>query len=682
MRADIHGGRLRLGDVLIATGEALLSDGRIASTRDPDTPLHWHIEGETIRLVYRNATRSPVRIEQLRPLVARETSLRDLRISSTGWQSWSRSNPPIPFAPNALAAGPPIRGPYLPHRAPDSQSEAWMTILCAADRPPVLFGFTSAEHQLGTIELSQAADGTYRLIAATELEGIAIVPGAELRSEPLLVSSGDEVRLQARYAQAVADAMQPRRQDEVLTGWCSWYQLYTTVSEADVQRNLTVLSERREQLPLRLIQLDDGFQHAVGDWLELNEKFPSGMPALVADIRAKGFMPGVWLAPFLVSEHSHIFAAHPDWVLRDQDGAPMNALHNWGGANYALDTTHPAAMDYALHAVHTAAHEWGYDYLKLDFLYAAALRGVRHQPNVTSVEAYGAAMRQIREVVGERFILASGAPLLPSAGLVDAMRIGSDVAAYWGREGNSDGPALSNAMRATLARGWFHGRWWTNDPDCVIVRDHDTELSLAEVQAWATVVALSGGMLFVGDDVAEVEPERLEILARLIPPSGLAAEVSAPIVDRMPERLHLRVQRPWAEWSVVGIGNWSTSSVDATFVPTEWGLPPGRYHLFDLWQGEYLGCQPALKLGTLAAHAVRLLSVHLDLGRPQTVGSTGHLLGPAMDLAAEQWDPLTRELLLKPSGNGPAARRVEFVVANVSGGVQRVAATAEVRLRC
>src|SRR6185503_2721436 len=196
----------------------------------------------------------------------------------------------------------------------------------------------------------------------------------------------------------------------------------------------------------------------------------------------------------------------PDWVIRDEQGQPLNALYNWGAPNFALDTTHPAALEYVLHAVHTAVHEWGYDYLKLDFLYAAAMRGQRHDPTLTSVQAYRQAMQRIREVAGDRFILASGAPLLPSVGLVDGMRIGSDVAAYWGRDGgNSDGPALSNAMRATLARGWFHGRWWHNDPDCVIVRAHDTDLTLDEVQAWAAVVALSGGMVFVGDDVSQVE---------------------------------------------------------------------------------------------------------------------------------------------------------------------------------
>jgi alpha-galactosidase len=669
MLADAQDGVLRAAG-LEGTGEVLLSDGRVLSTTDETAPLRWHVDGDAIRLVYRNDTPTTVSVEQLRPLVARRALAGDgLRVSSTGWQSWSRSNPPIPFAPNAQTAAPPIRGPSLPHRAPDSQVEPWMTVLAWPDQAPLLIGFTSASHQLGTIELIPTPDGAYDLIAATELEGVPLAPGGEVSSEPLMIARGEEAALRERYAQAVANEMRPREQTEVLSGWCSWYQLYTSVSERDVRRNLANLSARREQLPLRLIQLDDGFQHAVGDWLELNEKFPSGMPALVSEIRGQGFIPGLWLAPFLLSARSRTYAAHPDWVVRDEHGAPLNALHNWGAENYALDTTCPAALEYVLHVIRTTTEQWGFEYLKLDFLYAAAMRGRRQDRSSTAVETYRRAMLAIREAAGNRFVLGCGAPLLPSIGFVDGMRIGSDVAGAWGSDGNSDGPALSNAMRATLARGWIHGRWWTNDPDCVIVRAHDTELSLDEVQAWAAVVALSGGMLFVGDDVSEVEPERLELLARLLPPSGQAAEVGPPVVDRMPERLHLRVERAWATWSVIGFGNWSDSAVRASFDPGDWSLPGGAYHLCDLWSGEYLGRHERVDLGgVVPSHALRLLSVHPDVGRPHVVGSTGHLLGPVMDLADEHWDG--RELTLSAS---PAARRGEFVVADSHGAHKRVA---------
>src|SRR5580765_2098402 len=133
----------------------------------------------------------------------------------------------------------------------------------------------------------------------------------------------------------------------------------------------------------------------------------------------------------------------------------------------------------------------------------------------------------------------------------------------------------------------MHARWWNNDPDCVIVRDHDTQLTLDEVRAWAAVVALSGGMFFAGDDVSEVEPERLAILSRLIPPSGHAASVHPPFEERMPQRLRLDLR----ERIVVGVANWSDSVAAAEFDPAEFELPlDSPYHLFDQWSGAYLGC--------------------------------------------------------------------------------------------
>src|SRR5215207_1057199 len=467
MRAEQHAGQLTLLDpsgqtVLVSRAEVLFTDGALSSNLD------WRIDSSrsdqvVIRVAFVNTTAKAVRIEQIRPMIAqrgyRELALGDLAISATCWQSWSRSHPTAPFAPNATTAAPPIRGPRLPHRGPDSQVEAWMTVLQHPDGHSLLLGFLSAESQLGTIEIRPSEDG-HSLIAATELEGITIEPGTEIVSEPLLIAEGTASELIARYAVQVAEKMGARQpHHEVLSGWCSWYQLYTSVSQADVRRNLASLAARRELLPLKLIQIDDGYQHAVGDWLELNNKFSDGMPALVREIRDNGYTPGLWLAPFIISADSHTFARHPEWVVRDEHGEPLSALHNWGAANYALDTSYPEALQWIVDVIRTVCDEWGFEYLKLDFVYAAAMRGERHDPNSTGVEAYRRAMLRIREVAGDRFLLGCGAPLLPSIGLVDGMRIGSDVAAFWGVEGNADGPALRNAARATLARGWFHGHW-------------------------------------------------------------------------------------------------------------------------------------------------------------------------------------------------------------------------------
>jgi alpha-galactosidase len=277
------------------------------------------------------------------------------------------------------------------------------------------------------------------------------------------------------------------------------------------------------------------------------------------------------------------------------------------------------------------------------------------------VQAYRRGIELIRRVAGERFLLGCGAPFLPSVGLVDGMRIGSDVAPFWRAEGDrhETGPALVNALRSTLAHGWMHRRWWVNDPDCVLVRERDSWLTPDEVRAWASVVALSGGMVLVSDDLSRLEPERLAVLARLFPPLGRAAEALPPVVDDIPERLRLPIERPWGRWWIVGLANWADHERPARFDPADWGLPDGAYHLVDLWSGTHRGpTRGPVDLGTLAPHGLHLLAVHPALARPHLVGSTGHLLGEAMDVEEERWDGRALTLAL----SGPRSHRGELLV--------------------
>lgn len=639
------------GAVEIATGPRPADSTRVlqlaqqgSAPDGPDADVRWHVEREgdhglRVRLSVRNATSTPLRVERLLPLVAesgyRALPVDALRMSQTGWQSWSRPHPARAWAPNAERAPPPIRAPYLPLRHPGGMVSPWMSVLRADDAPgALLLGFTTARRLTGVVEVAPAAEGHW-LAAWADAEAHLLQPGQALDSEPLLVLWGAEQPIVEAYADAVAAEMGARRPATIPTGWCSWYEFGARVTEQDVHRNLRSLVAHRETLPLQVVQVDDGYATATGDWLSTNRAtFPAGLCALAEAIRASGLAPGVWIAPFLVSECSAAYAAHPDWVVRGEDGTPLNAIYNWGSANYALDTTHPAALAWLEEVIRTFTREWGFNYLKLDFVYAAALRGQRADPDATGVEAYRRGMQAIRRVAGDEvFLLGCGAPLLPSVGLVDGMRIGSDVATEWCPAGSEDGgPALLNALRSTLVRGWMHRRWWLNDPDCVLVREHDSALTLDEVRAWASVVALSGGMAMLGDDLSRLPPERLAILRRLLPPSGRAAHAFGPLVDDTPQRA--RLETGAAGEAVVALGNWHAAPRAAHFDPAEWGLAPEvTYNLTDLWAGTHHGPhRGVLDLGLLPPHGLRLLAVSTT-GTPPAVDAGRHLLGPALAAA-------------------------------------------------
>lgn len=185
-------------------------------------------------------------------------------------------------------------------------------------------------------------------------------------------------------------------------------------------------------LPVDVVQIDDGYQKALGDWLTLSGRFRSR--AGIADaIRARGRRAGIWTAPFLVDPASDLAAEHPEWLVRDTDGGFTHAGRNWGHDLRVLDTTHPDAAAYLTGVFRTLRAE-GYDYFKVDFLYAGALNGVRHDGDdgdAAALTAYRSGIELIREAIGDdAYLLGCGAPLLASIGLFDAMRVSPDTAPH------------------------------------------------------------------------------------------------------------------------------------------------------------------------------------------------------------------------------------------------------------
>jgi len=307
--------------------------------------------------------------------------------------------------------------------------------------------------------------------------------------------------------------------------WCSWYQYYSALTEADVTANLAAMSALR--LPVGVVQIDDGYELCVGDWLKPSGQFGS-VPDLVARIRDTGRRAGIWIAPWLAGRSSDVFAAHPGWMVTDPEtGEPVYAGTVCRDSCSALDLTHPGAAGH-LRDVLTTLRGWGIDYFKIDFCYAGCQEGVRHA-ELTGVEAYRHGLRLIRDAVGpEALLVGCGAPILPSAGLVDAMRVGPDMAAdYEPPGGHPTQPSQRNAARNVVARAWQHGRFWVNDPDCLMLRPQ-----VQRREDWAAVVGKYGGLRASGDGLRLLDEWGLDATRRLltaspVEPIGLSARPPA-----------------------------------------------------------------------------------------------------------------------------------------------------------
>ncbi|HZN76363.1 MAG TPA: glycoside hydrolase family 36 protein [Micromonosporaceae bacterium] len=292
------------------------------------------------------------------------------------------------------------------------------------------------------------------------------------------------------------------------TVWCSWYHYFTKVTEADIVENLAAIDSTG--LPVDVVQIDDGWESEIGDWLTLSDRFAS-LSALVDRIRSAGRRAGIWVAPFLVGERSDLAGEHPGWLIAGPDGLPVSAGHNWNQDVYGLDVTHPEAVAY-LREVFGWLRSIGIDYFKTDFVYAGALAGSRHT-GVEPLRAYRDGVALIREVIGpDAYLLGCGAPILPSVGLVDAMRVSPDIALeYEPRDGDPSQPSQRGAALSTVGRAWQHGRFWVNDPDCIVARP-----AVERREEWAAVVERYGGLRASSDRIADLDDWGLSTTRRLL----------------------------------------------------------------------------------------------------------------------------------------------------------------------
>jgi alpha-galactosidase len=290
------------------------------------------------------------------------------------------------------------------------------------------------------------------------------------------IAFGQETAVFEEYATQLGNRLGKTKKDDAPRVWCSWYSLYYAIDEPILHKTFKELGD----LPFDVLQVDDGWQVDIGDWQE-NKKFPSGMKALADKIKSTGRRAGLWLAPLIATKSSKLFREHADWFLRNDTGRLVSAGFNWGERLYALDTTHPDVIPWLV-ALMKQVRAWGFDYIKLDFLYGGALKGKRHT-DMPREAAYRESLRVMREAMGtDAFLLTCGTPILPAIGLCDAVRIGPDVSYFWEtyRDAyllyNPTIPGTKNAIRTTLHRLWLKPLLHV-DPDVAYFEARENQLT-------------------------------------------------------------------------------------------------------------------------------------------------------------------------------------------------------------
>ena len=656
-------GRVRLADRLRTTSEPayqhavetaalkdLLGEGRQLVLRSTDKERLLDLETRVslyegkpalfIELSCRNVSPQPIVLESLEPLcAAAETG------SALYW----------PGVTKVLTDGPmyydPGRVTELP-TSPAASLRSWWNIgfFSGYDQEGLACGYIDNQSALGQLRVNAAGPNAIDLVAESVLaKRFELPPGRGIASGRFMLSlAQDPYAALEAYADAMGQA-HTARVHSTINGWCDWFCAFEHITEEEVLRNAEFAARTLKPFGFEYVQVDEGFQRWHGDW-EGNAKFPHGMKWLADRIRKLGLKPGIWLAPYVISEPAEVFQKHPEWLLRHPDGRLRRVgpwpsedsewARNENPKRYGLDITHPGAAAWLAELFDTVANRWGYEMIKIDFVDWSLLQAERyHDPNVTRAQAYRKGVEIMRLAMGPKCHLLDCGPGPVSVGMLDSMRIELDQPPVtWKQyflESASSAPAAAK-------RYYFHKRTWVNDADHVCLN----LLTIPQGQAAASLLALSGGNLMSGDRLPDLDAARLDILQKVFPAYGEAARP----VDLFDTDRHsifaLKIRKPFAEWTVLGLFNISETEPLRRKISLSrlWLDPKQTYLAYDFWNqrlhGEFSGELPVTVLPT----SVLLLTLHAKRKTPQFLSTDRHVLQGAIELEDVNWNSNTRTL--------------------------------------
>jgi alpha-galactosidase len=635
--------------------------------RQPDLAcsvrLHSDPAYAEIAVTVRNTTQLQVEVQGIRVIELRDPRLLDLGGPASALRilsdSFSEDRPAMAihdFGDDPAGAYRGVGSQLLYNRQSKQSlfvgaltSERWLTILRLHARQAKIVAYEV--ESAGTTELEnenslQTSSPEDRI----ELS-LPVAPGKEISSESIMLALGADYHAQLEaYGRIIRDLHHARVSLPTLMGWWSWTAYYFGLNQGAALTNAQLLAEHLKDLGYNFFHIDEGYQYARGEYATENATtFPDGMKAFEAKVQHLGLKPGIWTAPFEVSERSWVYQHHKDWLVRNAKDQPIHAgfvindpeRKRQLDALYMLDTTNPGAHNYLRETYGTLAHEWGIRYIKLDFMDDSAIEGRRYRPNTTAMEAQRIGLQVIREAVGEDVILdKDGSAMLNPVGLVDSGRISQDTGHTF--ESSHD------AATGVAARYYMNRNFFVSDPDAFSVSRQTVDeqewhggkrpLTLDEARVSIALSAVSGGMFEIGDDLptlfadadrmALVENRDLINMARLGRASIPVDLMTYAAEDAIPSIFVLHQSK---RQSIVTVFNWTEKERQHQLQLSDLGLQSaGSPQVSDLLGDKSPVQQDATSISlTLVPRSVRMFKI-IDTLIPATSPQiNAHLPGQA-----------------------------------------------------
>ena len=492
----------------------------------------------------------------------------------------------------------------------------------------------------------ESAENTGLTAQSILSDGFMLGAGKKIRSNRFVMLIGKDIYSALEEYAAITGRINSARTNSIINGWCNWFFTYEHITEDEVIRNAEFASRVLKPYGLEYIQVDEGFQKWHGEW-EGNDRFPHGLKWLADRIHTLGLKPGLWIAPYVISEPTDVFRNHKEWLIKNPDGS-LKRVGPWPGEDtdwarnenpkrYGLDITHPEAAEWMSNLFDKVAGQWGYEMIKIDFVDWSLLSAHHYyDPSVSRAMAYRKGFEIIRKAVGNECHLQDCGPGPITVGLLDSMRIELDQnygysPEVWNQYFNSTGSAPAAAKRY-----YFHKRTWINDADHLCI----SMLSPSQAQAAASLLALTGGNIISGDRLPDLDPVKIEIFKKTLPSYGKAARP----VDLFDTDFHrifaVLVKKSFGEWTVSGFFNSSDSEMQEYVVPLDrlWLDNTKTYIAFDFWNNRFLGeMKNELKVEVPPASAL-IMSIHEKSDIPKVISTDRHILQGAIEIEEVSWE--------------------------------------------
>lgn len=374
---------------------------------------------------------------------------------------------------------------------------------------------------------TQYDESEHGAVKTTEKEADGQSSNYSVSSEMFYISAGKNWQKSITNYAKVSAELTPKRDsgiDGVPVGFNSWGAIQGDINfDKAVAVSDTIKANYQDNMEYAgnkvFINLDsfwkEGFSYKDGKQDGGGEFSEEKIKEFVEHCKANGQEAGIYWCPFvcwnsekdlattLVDGSTDVY--FKDVILKKSNGKMYG--NNVDGA-FPLDISHPAVLK-RIELQISKFVEWGFKYVKLDFMSHGAMEGLHYDSNITTgTQAYNLGMQKITEVAGDdMFINLSIAPIFPYQ-YANGRRMACD-SFYKIKDTRYTLNALTYGF-------WLSEFYDYPDPDHLLLWGKDGGAEFNEAESRLLSGVISGTSMLFGDDFSDMTStakcERLELI--------------------------------------------------------------------------------------------------------------------------------------------------------------------------